>query len=61
MPRLVLGDNIFYGPGMGAQLSYRVDPDGGAVAYRVNPRAYGVVEEFDEEFNALSIEEKPGS
>ena len=57
---LVLGDNIFYGPGMGPQLRRHVDPDGGAVfAYHVsNPREYGVVE-FDEEFNALSIEEKP--
>ena len=57
---LVLGDNIFYGPGMGTQLRRHVEPDGGAVfAYHVsNPHAYGVVE-FDEEFNALSIEEKP--
>lgn len=57
---LVLGDNIFYGPGMGTQLRRHVDPDGGAVfAYHVsNPREYGVVE-FDDEFNALSIEEKP--
>ena len=57
---LVLGDNIFYGPGMGTQLRRHVDPDGGAVfAYHVsNPREYGVVE-FDEDFNALSIEEKP--
>ena len=57
---LVLGDNIFYGPGIGTQLRRHVDPDGGAVfAYHVsNPREYGVVE-FDEEFNALSIEEKP--
>ena len=57
---LVLGDDIFYGPGMGTQLRRHVDPDGGAVfAYHVsNPREYGVVE-FDEEFNALSIEEKP--
>ena len=57
---LVLGDNIFYGPGMGTQLRRHVDPDGGAVfAYHVsNPRAYGVVE-FDADCTALSIEETP--
>ena len=57
---LVLGDNIFYGQGMGTKLRRHVDPDGGAVfAYHVNdPERYGVVE-FDENFKALSIEEKP--
>lgn len=57
---LVLGDNIFYGPGMGDQLQRFKGIDGGAVfAYHVhNPKAYGVVE-FDENFRAISIEEKP--
>ena len=57
---LILGDNIFYGPGMGTRLRRNVDPDGGAVfAYHVtDPERYGVVE-FDEDFRALSIEEKP--
>lgn len=57
---LVLGDNIFYGSGMSKQLEESGNPDGGIVfAYRVNdPERYGVVE-FDDDFNALSIEEKP--
>lgn len=57
---LILGDNIFYGVGMDDLLKENADPDGGVVyAYHVSdPRRYGVVE-FDEEMNAISIEEKP--
>ena len=57
---LVLGDNIFYGRGMGSQLRRFKDIDGGAVfGYRVaDPSAYGVVE-FDDNGRAISLEEKP--
>jgi glucose-1-phosphate thymidylyltransferase len=57
---LVLGDNIFYGHGMEKLLKENSDPDGGVVfAYHVSdPERYGVVE-FDKDFKAISIEEKP--
>ena len=57
---LILGDNIFYGAGMGKKLESSTDPDGGYIfAYRVNdPERYGVVE-FDDNHKAISIEEKP--
>lgn len=57
---LVLGDNIFYGAGLGTQLANNVTPDGGIVyAYHVSdPERYGVVE-FDAQMKAVSIEEKP--
>ncbi|OBH68636.1 glucose-1-phosphate thymidylyltransferase [Mycobacterium mantenii] len=57
---LVLGDNIFYGPGLGTSLSRFQFISGGAVfAYWVaNPSAYGVVE-FSDDGRALSLEEKP--
>jgi len=57
---LILGDNIFYGQGFQNLLKTCTEPDGGMVfAYHVkDPERYGVVE-FDNDFNALSIEEKP--
>jgi glucose-1-phosphate thymidylyltransferase len=57
---LVLGDNIFYGAGLGSQLKKLNDIQGGYVfAYRVSdPERYGVIE-FDDNMNAVSIEEKP--
>lgn len=57
---LVLGDNIFYGVGLGRKLEENTNPDGAIVyAFHVqDPERYGVVE-FDANMNALSIEEKP--
>jgi glucose-1-phosphate thymidylyltransferase len=57
---LVLGDNIFYGTGLGESLRANTDPEGGHVfAYHVsNPSDYGVVE-FDDTGKVISIEEKP--
>jgi glucose-1-phosphate thymidylyltransferase len=57
---LILGDNIFYGAGMGTFLKTKTNPNGAVVfAYQVHdPERYGVVE-FDKDFRALSIEEKP--
>ncbi len=57
---LILGDNIFYGQGLGRLLKENENPEGGVVfAYHVSdPERYGVVE-FDDNLNAVSIEEKP--
>jgi glucose-1-phosphate thymidylyltransferase len=57
---LVLGDNIFYGSGFSKLLQESINPNGGVIfAYPVSdPERYGVVE-FDKQFNALSLEEKP--
>ena len=57
---LILGDNIFYGDGLSAQLQKLNNPEGGVVfAYQVSdPERYGVVE-FDKDNNVISIEEKP--
>lgn len=57
---LILGDNIFYGSGLPGLLRKNIDPNGGVVyAYRVNdPERYGVVE-FNQDMQAISIEEKP--
>ncbi|MEI6253801.1 MAG: sugar phosphate nucleotidyltransferase, partial [Mycobacteriaceae bacterium] len=59
---LVLGDNIFHGPGVGTNLSRFRNVEGGKIfAYRVaNPSAYGVVE-FDSSGKALALEEKPAT
>lgn len=59
---LILGDNIFYGTGLGANLRGLTDPEGGVVfAYHVSdPQRYGVVE-FDANSQVVSIEEKPAN
>jgi len=57
---MILGDNIFYGHGLGDQLKQSTQLDGGVIfAYQVSdPQRYGVVE-FDHNMKAISIEEKP--
>tara|TARA_R100000935_G_scaffold22308_1_gene41169 strand:- start:81 stop:947 length:867 start_codon:yes stop_codon:yes gene_type:complete len=57
---LVLGDNIFYGNGLGSLLRSKIDIEGASIfAYPVkDPERYGVVE-FNDENKAISIEEKP--
>jgi glucose-1-phosphate thymidylyltransferase len=59
---LILGDNIFYGAGLGDMVRSCAEPDGGVIfAYQVaDPERYGVVD-FDKNFKALSIEEKPAA
>ncbi len=59
---LILGDNIFYGTGLNILLTECTDPNGGIIfGYHVqDPQRYGVVE-FNENFEAISIEEKPKS
>lgn len=59
---LILGDNIFYGSGLAKLLQANNDPEGAVIfAYQVSdPERYGVVE-FDKDFNALSLEEKPAA
>lgn len=59
---LILGDNLFYGPSLGARLDRFADVDGGAIfGYQVSdPTAYGVVE-IGDDGRVLSLEEKPSA
>ncbi|MCY7330446.1 MAG: glucose-1-phosphate thymidylyltransferase RfbA [Saprospiraceae bacterium] len=59
---LILGDNIFYGAGLGEMVRSCANPEGGIVfAYQVaDPERYGVVE-FNKDMRVLSIEEKPAN
>ncbi len=59
---LILGDNIFYGMGLGRQLANCLNPDGAVIfAHHVlDPSRYGVVE-FDSNYKAISLEEKPSN
>ena len=59
---LILGDNIFYGSGLTGLLQKSANPEGAVIfAYQVSdPQRYGVVE-FDKDFCAISIEEKPAN
>lgn len=59
---LILGDNIFFGTNLREMLKENANPEGGVIyAYHVSdPERYGVVD-FDDDMNALSIEEKPAS
>lgn len=57
---LILGDNLFYGAGMGTRLANHANPDGAVIfgQWVSDPTAYGVVE-FDSSKNVVSLEEKP--
>jgi glucose-1-phosphate thymidylyltransferase len=57
---MILGDNLFYGDGMGSKLKDYTDPDGAVIfgAPVADPERYGIVD-FDKQMKVISIEEKP--